>query len=329
MEELPIYKITIDEEYAEGNELGIEQIAFTDNPAIMVKGVAFSSQTKPMVFKDSAKMRIAAPALIPMQIYRREEDGNEYYVEFTEEEVERIYSKFMRDLTNKGKFNLEHDQNEEVPAYILEAWIVDNPKEDKAYTRFGIEVPKGSVFIVSQVTNEEYYNKLVESGAVGYSIEGFLGMKLNQKQNTMEQKLSLPDGVHTIGNKIYHIAMGEVEKIEDIEAEEEEVEVVVEEEVKAEEEVKEEEMQEEEEEEEKTVEEKRDEEQAFEVDEAAIMAIVQPKLDELYEAIAAIKAEFLDRKEEAEEANDNLELSAVQIKMNALDSISKLYNNNK
>ena len=74
---LPVYKITIDPEYSEnGEDLGIEQIAFTSTPAIKVMGMAFNSQVKPMIFTDDLKYRIVAPALIPMEIYRKDdEDG--------------------------------------------------------------------------------------------------------------------------------------------------------------------------------------------------------------------------------------------------------------
>jgi len=40
--DLPIYKITIEDEYADGENLGIEMIAFTNMPAIKVKGLAFN-----------------------------------------------------------------------------------------------------------------------------------------------------------------------------------------------------------------------------------------------------------------------------------------------
>jgi hypothetical protein len=68
---IPTYQITIDPAYAEnGEDLGIEQIAFTATPAIKVKGMAFSAQAKPLFFSDELKYRITAPALIPMEIYR-------------------------------------------------------------------------------------------------------------------------------------------------------------------------------------------------------------------------------------------------------------------
>jgi hypothetical protein len=158
MEKLDIFKITIDEEYGEGEDLGISQIAFTKTPAIKVKGLAFKEdKPKKMIFTDNIKMRIAAPALIPMTIYRNDEMG-EYYVQFTEEEVEKIFVKFMSNLNNKGKFNLEHNNDEVVPAFILETWMVgSDTKGDRSYTEFGVDVPKGTIFMVSQVTDPIYY----------------------------------------------------------------------------------------------------------------------------------------------------------------------------
>ena len=213
----PVYKITIDEQYSDGQDLGVEMIAFTNKPAIKVKGLAFNSHAvAPMTFSDSVKMRIVAPAMIPMNIYRQDEDGEEYDVQFSAEVIEQIHAKFMLNLQNKDIFNLEHDQEEKVPAYILEAWIVDSPETDKAFTTYGIEVPKGTLMLTSQITDREYYDTLVESGQVGYSVEGFLGMKLSEqlKLNTMK----LPDGEHMIEDKIYVVKDGEVIEIKDVPA---------------------------------------------------------------------------------------------------------------
>ena len=213
---LPVYKITIDPEYSEnGEDLGIEQIAFTSTPAIKVMGMAFNSQVKPMIFTDDVKYRIVAPALIPMEIYRKDdEDNKEYYVKFTIEEIEKIHAKFMRDMSNKDLFNLEHDTEKTVPAYVLEAWIVDTPKEDKAYSSFGIEVPEGTLMVTAQVTDKEYYAQLVADGQVGFSIEGYLGMKLKEQQQLKLNNMNkLPDGEHLIDGKIYVVVDGEITEI--------------------------------------------------------------------------------------------------------------------
>lgn len=194
MEGLPTYKITIDENYNDGEEpLGVDAIAFTANPAVLVKGVAFKSQARSH-FADEKKYRITAPAMIPMDIYRRDDEMGEYYVQFTEQEIDTIFKDFMFNLNNRNLFNLEHESDKIVPAYILEAWLVDNPEADKAKSTFGISVPKGTLMVTSQITDIDYYNNLVQAGQVGFSIEGFLGLKLsNQTQTNM-----LTDGEHTL-----------------------------------------------------------------------------------------------------------------------------------
>lgn len=311
--DIPTYKITIDPEYAEnGQDLGIEQIAFTSNPAIKVKGMAFNSQAKALFFTDELKYRVTAPALIPMEIYRFDEDTDEEYnVKFTKEEIEKIHGKFMQQMVNRDLFNLEHDQSQTVPAYVLEAWIVDNPKKDKAYSSFGIEVPEGTLMVTAQVTDKEYYAELVAQEQIGFSIEGYLGMKLNeqkQSQNkTQMNELMLPDGEHIINEKIYIIKDGKVVEVKDVEKEEVSEEIaledtVVEEEVKAEIPAEETTM-------------------AIDpaVDAEAILAIVKPVMDEQLNALLAMIAEIKNQLEEVlsvevedEEMAEAVTLSAHQ-----------------
>lgn len=309
----PVYKITIDPEYSDGEDLGIEMIAFTSKPAIKVKGMAFNQAT-PMTFSDDIKMRIVAPAMIPMSIYRRDEDGTEYDVLFTEEVIESIHAKFMQNLQNKDIFNLEHDAEEKVPAYILEAWIVENPKQDKAFTTYGIEVPKGTLMLTSQVTDKEYYDNLVESGQVGYSIEGFLGLKLSEilKLNTMK----LPDGEHLIEDKIYVVKDGEIIEIKEKEKEEMAEEPAVEEEAQetvdeASEDVQEEEA-------EAAAE---DVEMAVDVatDAEAVLAIVTPVIEEQVNQILAIIADLKNQVEEylAPREEEEIEIEAKNQKMSS------------
>jgi hypothetical protein len=204
--DLPKFKISIDDIYSEdGQDLGIEKIAFTKTPAILVKGMAFSSQEpKRIFFADNLKYRIAAPVMIPMEIYRNDED--EYYVQFTAEEIEKIHSKFMANM-GKEVFNLEHTQ-EIVPAYLLETILVDSePKINMIKQEYGIDVPLGTSFCVAQVTNKEYYNELVANEQLGFSIEGFLGMALNLNINNenknkqkMENENKLLPGEYPIGD---------------------------------------------------------------------------------------------------------------------------------
>lgn len=225
---LPRYKITVKDNLAMPNKkkLGIDRIAYTADPAIMVKGVAFNNEKRLKFAVDKAKMRIAAPVLIPMAIYRLDDEG-EYEVEFTEEVTDEIYGKFMETLDNtKQNFNDEHDNDKLAPSHIHEIWQVEDPEHDKSFTTYGIKVPKHSIFAVTQVHEEEYFNYLVENEKTGYSIEGFLGLELKQiiktKQNTMAKekvKSLLIDGELYAKFSDGTIEKEEVEKVEEVKAE--------------------------------------------------------------------------------------------------------------
>lgn len=321
--DLPIYKITIEPEYSDGEDLGIEQIAFTSNPAIKVKGMAFN-QSQKLIFADDVKYRVTAPAMIPMEIYRRDDETGEYYVQFTAETIEQIHVKFMQDLKNRDIFNLEHDQSKQVPAFILESWIVDNPEYDKAFTTFGIEVPKGTLMLTAQITDKEYYNELVKNEQIGFSIEGFLGLKLSNQINKYNMN-KLPDGEHLIEGKIYVVKGGEIIEIKD--APKEEVAMgdsVVEEEVTTETEPIDEQPAPEELAKEEEV---KKEEMAVDVatDAEAVLAIVTPVLEEqvnnLLKIIADLKAEMEDMM-----AQDVAEEEAMQseVKMSMAEKFSAL-----
>jgi hypothetical protein len=321
---IPTYQITIDPAYAEnGEDLGIEQIAFTATPAIKVKGMAFSAQAKPLFFSDELKYRITAPALIPMEIYRFDEDSKEEYnVKFSKEEIEKIHGKFMQQMVNRDLFNLEHDQSKTVPAYVLEAWIVDNPKEDKAYSSFGIEVPEGTLMVTAQVTDKEYYAELVSQEQIGFSIEGYLGMKLKeQKQsqnNTQMNELMLPDGEHIINEKIYVVKDGKVVEVKDVEKVEASEEVALEETVI----------------EEEVTAEVPAEEQTMAVDPVAdaeaILAIVKPAMDEQMNALLAMIADLKNQLEEALSVEVEEEVMSEGVTLSAhqrFSSVNKFINN--
>jgi hypothetical protein len=365
--DIPVYKITIDPEYSDGEDLGIEQIAFTSQPAVITKGMAFD-ENKRLFFSDDLKYRVVAPAMIPMQIYRKDDEDGEYYVSFDQTTIEQIHSKFMQDLSNRDVFNLEHDTDKTVPAYVLEAWIVEDSKKDKAYSSYGIEVPKGTLMITAQVTDKDYYNELVNNEQIGFSIEGFLGLKLRNQLNkiNMNRKIkmnalpdgehlidgktyvvvggviteirdaamkgktkmnNLPDGEHTIDGKIYVVVGGVITEIRDVEITANEDEVK-EEEIALEETV----VEEEEEELEEII--KDDEEEKMTVDPAAdaeaILAIVQPLLTDHENKLLALIADLRNRIEEMIAENEEVvEVEATKLSSHhAFSKVSKFLNNN-
>jgi len=190
----PLYKITIDNEYSDGEDLGYDEIAYTADPAIMTVGVALNKTAKPMKFKvDDVKQIIVAPVLIPdLPIYRYDEEEDfEYDVIFEKSVIQQLQEKFMKNQIKKIDVFNDNHTNKRISAFILEVWTVFDSKTDKAFTEFGIEVPSGTVMIMSKVEDRKQYDSLVEEGKIGYSIEGFLGMKLSSlinKKTEIEMK---------------------------------------------------------------------------------------------------------------------------------------------
>jgi hypothetical protein len=172
--------------------------------------------------------------------------------------------------------------------------------------------------LTAQITDKEYYQKLVDSDQVGFSIEGFLGLKLSNQINKYNMKL--PDGEHLIEGKIYIVKDGEVIEIKEEVPAEMEAEMASEEEVIEEEKVAEEEVAVAEEE----MATKEEVAMAVdpEVDSEVVLAIVQPVLDalatELMKAIAEVKA-LIPVVEETE--TEEVELS--EQKFSAIDRLKK------
>ena len=186
MIKLPRYEISI--ESLDGEELGMTAIAYTSNPAIVTKGLYFNEIKKELFFVNELKMRVAAPAMIPdLPIYRKDDEMGEYEVVFTKDVIEQLRERFM---LNKGKeiFNLDHNSDLVSPSFILDSWITGEPETDPSFTKYGVLVPEGTWFVVSQFTDEEYFKReIIGKDRIGYSIEGMLNLKFNMMEKEIEK----------------------------------------------------------------------------------------------------------------------------------------------
>jgi hypothetical protein len=162
----------------------------------------------------------------------------------------------------------------------------------------------------------------VKAEQVGFSIEGFLGLKLSNQINTYNMN-KLPDGEHLIEGKIYVVKGGEIIEIKDAPKEEVAMEdSVVEEEVTTETEPIDEQPAPEELEE--VV---KEEEMAVDVatDAEAVLAIVAPVLEEQVNNLLKIIADLRTQMEEmlAEKAEDEIEMKS-EVKMSIAEKFSAL-----
>lgn len=122
-------------------------------------------------FADEEQKVVVGPAMLPnISILRKDEDGEPYYVKFTEETIAEIARKYMKEARTND-VNTDHEVNN-AGSYVFETWIVEDPKTDKANTVYGYNVPKGTWMVKMKVDNPETWRRIKAGELKGLSVEG-------------------------------------------------------------------------------------------------------------------------------------------------------------
>ena len=125
---------------------------------------------------------ILGPAMIPdMKIYRVDEKtGDEYEVYFSSETIKKCRNKFAKKSGNLS-ININHTEDM-APAYIVESWLIEDPKTDKC-VKYGYDLPKGTWMIAVKVEDPKFWQFVKAEDLTSFSIEGFLNYQLVQMGN--------------------------------------------------------------------------------------------------------------------------------------------------
>tara|TARA_R110000772_G_scaffold29856_7_gene74374 strand:+ start:793 stop:1803 length:1011 start_codon:yes stop_codon:yes gene_type:complete len=134
----------------------------TNNAYLMSKNWSFSTDDQ---------MIVTGPAMIPLALIpRKDELGNTFHVYFSKETVQKIAKKFLAD-NNTHNTDVNHDDNVVAENTLLESWIVQDSKMDKA-TALGFDVPDGSWMVSYKINNKDTWNKIKEGSLNGFSVTG-------------------------------------------------------------------------------------------------------------------------------------------------------------
>jgi hypothetical protein len=161
------------------DEDGTFALSLVNQPAIMQDFIYFGVNQKEVVKfaeVDSDRHTIVGPILIPnLKIVRLNEDGTPYYVTFSKETVKAIAQKYIKD-NNANNITIEH-QSEVNDVSLVESWIVDSAKFDKAKA-YGLNVKPGTWMGVFKVENPEVWAKVKSGDYKGISLEGLFTHEL-------------------------------------------------------------------------------------------------------------------------------------------------------
>ena len=178
----------------------IYNISLVEEPAIEVDYVAFDKdkETKPNLKfiedKQNEKYMILGPALIPDKNIYRNYDGDEFYVSFSAECIEKLSHNFVKNCYGAGCFTKDHESFAQ-GCSLAESWI--KTSENDKSVDYGFDCPIGTWFIAAKIDSIELWDSIKKGERKGFSIESWVDLEeifenKDKKENDMsKQKTNL------------------------------------------------------------------------------------------------------------------------------------------
>lgn len=183
-----------------GDSSDVYAISLVEEPAIEIDYVAFDKdkETKPNLKfiedKQNEKFMILGPALVPDKNIYRNYDGNEFYVSFSPECIEKLSYKFMKTCYGDGCFTKDHESFAQ-GCSLAESWI--KTSENDKSVDYGFDCPIGTWFVAAKIDSIELWDSIKKGERKGFSIESWVDLEeiienKDKKENDMsKQKTNL------------------------------------------------------------------------------------------------------------------------------------------
>ena len=178
----------------------IYAISLVEEPAIEVDYVAFDKdkEAKPNLKfiedKQNEKYMILGPALVPNKNIYRNYDGDEFYVSFSAECIEKLSHNFVKNCYGAGCFTKDHNGFCE-GCYLAESWI--KTSENDKSVDYGFDCPIGTWFVAAKIDSIDLWESIKKGERKGFSIESWVDLEeiienKDKKENDMsKQKTNL------------------------------------------------------------------------------------------------------------------------------------------
>lgn len=224
MNTLPTYKATLVDE-----ESGIYAVSLVDSPATETPWICFSKEDMLYSISDEDKHLLCGPIMLAnTPIYRRHSNGFEYNIVYTKEVIRDMAMKALNDNTLN---NIDIQHNGDIlpkgTVSIVELYIVD---KDKGINPNFIEVEDGSLMGTYKINDPELWQECKNGGLHGFSLAGYFGVEeTNEIFNSENKTIKNINETKKITAKFMDILNTLKQLVIDIEAEEQNPEVVAEE----------------------------------------------------------------------------------------------------
>jgi len=180
-----VYELFINDEMKDG----LDAISVVGSPAMESQFVALKKEEKKQTFaKVDDKKRILMGIIMKpnKKIYRYDEQSKEEYEVFFSEQTVRRASELYFKKNKQRNFNVEHNSKDVLEGYLVESWIVEDPKKDKSAIH-NLDAEVGDWIGSLKFDSDEDYQRALENGT-GFSIEGVFSEKVILKSDKMDFK---------------------------------------------------------------------------------------------------------------------------------------------
>ena len=190
---LPLYELMFDDN---DSTLGCSKISLVESPAVEEFFLKFSKDVeekehKSFYFKDDSKHIVTGIAMRADYPIYRNQDGQEFYVQFSKDTIDKMMQKFMKE---QRLFDISLDHNQDVKdCYLIESFIIN--KERGICPNEFSDVEDGSWIISVKIENQDVWNKICSGEVKGFSIETEMISSAfsNQKQKAKELGISVDE----------------------------------------------------------------------------------------------------------------------------------------
>lgn len=153
-------------------------ISLVEEPAIEETLIALSEQKEIKVqLANEDKHMVYSAVLVPDKpIYRRSDNGNEFYVEFTKESIEQMAQNFFKEF-RQSDITLDH-QTDATDITVVESWIKADMYKDKSVA-LGLneQLPVGTWFAAMKVNNDDVWKRIKAGELNGFSVESMIKLE--------------------------------------------------------------------------------------------------------------------------------------------------------
>lgn len=166
---------------------GVWKISIVDEPAIMSNFMLFDKEgSVKFTCSDDERRVITGPVMIPGFPIYRNNNGDEFYIVFSKETIEKSMQLFFkRGLQASVSVGHQFDVDD---VYVFESYMVDH---SKGIAPSHMELPDGTWIVSMKCDNDELWEKLRDTDLLnGFSVETWNRPELvkNSRQEKQEKQ---------------------------------------------------------------------------------------------------------------------------------------------